>query len=137
MFTIILLFSLVLSVAAILFGFNLYSTAVYNQYAGIANNISRTSAIVITEQDALHYWKDVYNIYRITPEEVHQTKGSQTYRLLYSPVIDRNLVNMQIMLSKIAKENKLMKIGLTIFDKESRRLINVYSSDRSEPVGIR
>ena len=135
MFTIVLLFSLVLSIAAIIFGFSLYSTAVYNQYAGIANNISKTAAIVINDQDALDYWEDVYEIYRTTPEEVHQTKGSQTYRLLYASVIDRNLVNMQITLSKIARENKLMKISLMIFDKGSRRLINVYSSDRSEPVG--
>ena len=136
MFTIMLLFSVVLSVAAIWFGYKLYSTAVYDQYAGIANNISKTAAIVIKEQDALHYWEDVYEIYKNTPNEVHETKrGTQEYRLLYAPVIDNKLVDIQIILYKIARENGLMKIALVTYDRGSKRIINVYSSDRSEPVG--
>ena len=135
MFNTILAFSLVLSTAAIIFGFRLYSNALINQYAGIAYNISKTAAIIIKEEDALHYHNEVYEIYKwLTPEQIAR-KDTREYRLLYADAIDNKMVDIQILLAKIARENKLMKISLVTYDKGSERLINIYSSDRTEPTG--
>ncbi len=135
MFNTILAFSLVLSTAAIIFGFRLYSNALINQYAGIAYNISKTAAIIIKEEDALHYHDEVYEIYKwLTPEQIAR-KDTREYRLLYADAIDNKMVDIQILLAKIARENKLMKISLVTYDKGSGRLINIYSSDRTEPTG--
>ena len=135
MFNTILVFSFVLSTAAILFGFRLYSNAVINQYAGISYNISKTAAIVIKEQNALHYHDDVYQIYKYLTNEEIARKDSPEYRLLYASVIDNKMLDMQILLDKIARENGLMKISLVTYDIGSQRMINIYSSDRTESPG--
>lgn len=135
MFNTILMFSLVLSAAAIIFGFRLYSNAVISQYAKVAYNISKTAAIVLKEENAIHYHDEVYKIYKYLTNEELQRKDSPEYRLLYADAIDNKMVDMQIILGKIAQENGLMKISLVTYDRGSRRLINIYSSDRTEATG--
>ena len=132
MFNVILVFSLLLSSAAILFRFRLYSNAVCNQYAGIAYNISKTTAVVLKEQDTLDYAVDVYEIFRNLPENPTMRKDSQEYKLKYADVMDNELIDMQILLSKMARENGLLKISYVIYDKGTKNLINIYSSDRTE-----
>lgn len=135
MFNAILLFSIVLSLAAIIFAFRLYSNAVINQYAGIAYNISRTAAIVLQEEDAVHFQEDVYEIFRGLSPEQTERKDTREYRLLYADAVDNHMVDLQILLGKIAEENGLMKISLVTYDRSSEKLINIFSSDRSEPAG--
>ena len=105
MFNTILMFSLVLSAAAIIFGFRLYSNAVISQYAKVAYNISKTAAIVLKEENAIHYHDEVYKIYKYLTNEELQRKDSPEYRLLYADAIDNKMVDMQIILGKIAQEN--------------------------------
>ena len=131
MFHTILLFSLILSIAAGAFGFYLYSAKVSEDYSSRAYSTAGVAALAAEREGALNYVPEVLNIYLSLSEEETGQKEEENYHERFRS-IEEAVMPIRETLYRIQKENGSSAVYLAVYDKETGRLIYVIDSDRSD-----
>ena len=134
MFHTILMFSAVLSLAAVSFGFYLYNGAVQDQYSSIAFNISKTASIMLESEDELVLADAVLKRYDSLSAEEKELKDNDpdAYYELFADFETTSQQRMRRILHMVANENNATGIYYAAYDIESRRLIYLIDSDMTD-----
>ncbi len=134
MFHTILMFSAVLSLAAVSFGFYLYNGAVQDQYSSIAFNISKTASIMLESEDELVLADAVLKRYDSLSAEEKELKDNDpdAYYELFADFETTSQQRMRRILHMVANENNATCIYYAAYDIESRRLIYLIDSDMTD-----
>ena len=99
----ILIFSIILSLFAIGFGFYLYSSSINDQSSVNANNLAKTVTLAFKQQNGSAYIDKVLRIYeRLNAVEL-KNKDKPAYNDLFSSVVDDNYKELRSLLHSIEK----------------------------------
>lgn len=133
LFHTILIFSIILGLVAVGFGFYLYSMAVNEQYSAKALNIAKTSTIAIKNELGLKYVNKVIDVYESLNEEEVANKDDEAYSTYFEEVVDYNYENITRILRQIASENDIDYIYLGVIDKSTNHIIYVFDTEDGYP----
>ncbi|MBQ1477181.1 MAG: SpoIIE family protein phosphatase [Erysipelotrichaceae bacterium] len=120
-FRMILIFSVILSAVAVLFGFYLYADSVRRDYETKSGNLARTLAEIIRVSDADKYIDKVLKAYEA---------GASSSE--YMKMKNEGYQRVDGFLAALQEENRASFVYVAAYDKQDGRLIYVFDSDRSE-----
>ncbi len=129
MFHTILLFSLIISAAAVAFGFFLYCGAVRTQYAMIANNIARTASAIYRYEECMHFASDVLDIYGSLDEATIAQKDEESYHDLFRHLETEEYLDVRSIVKQIHDRNDAYAVYLAAYDRKNDRLVYIIDSE--------
>ena len=103
----IVIICVVLSLAAVLFGFYLYTNSVRNQYTEKAENAAQTIAEIVDGDEVGKYVDAVTETYLGLSEDVRQKPDSDEYAKAFESIADERFYEITELLKKIADANGL------------------------------
>ncbi len=127
----IVMFSIVLSLIAVAFGFYLYYHASIKDNSKLAKNVANTTHIVVSEENLFRYIEDVQWIYDSTEENVRKTLSDE-YLSLYKHLDTIEFENTKRILHDLQRRNGVDAVYIGIYDKKLERLIYVIDSENGE-----
>ena len=134
MFHTILMFSVVLSAAAIGFGFYLYVRSTNEHYSSTAFNIASTSEVLFTEEDGNRYADKVLRIYETADSRNKADDPDQPeYLALYDNVESDLYVRIRESMKLIKEYNEVSSIYVAAYDTKTDRLVYIIDSDYGTP----
>lgn len=128
----ILMLSLILSIAALAFGFTLYSRAVRRQFTEKAQDLSTTIVSLAGKRVITDYCVQVRDIFEAAPEELKQNTDSQEYIQLFTQVEDTGYYELWRLLDRIRTANKVSSVYIGVPDEKQERFIFVVRSERDQ-----
>ena len=128
----ILLMALLLSVTAILIGYQVYSTTMDRHYIQNTVNLARTAAAIVDTGIVERYTSEVFRIYSsLTPEELADENEAYLEKYAYLEQ-EKDWQFMRGQLQKISRENDLMSTMIVAADQKEHTVVYVVDSDVSE-----
>ena len=127
----ILLLSLLISSAAVLFGFSLYIGATRHEYRALAGHISRTACYVVDTEEVMAYAGKVIDLYSPAAVDRAADQDSGAYRAVFTGIEDEGFAKIRALLHGIEKENEAVSIYVGAIDTANRRLVYVIDSDHT------
>ncbi|MBQ1342512.1 MAG: hypothetical protein IIY33_08530, partial [Erysipelotrichaceae bacterium] len=130
----IIIYSLVISFAAITFGFYLFASAVRRDYRTRTWQMSRTAVKVLDKEEIMREAEEVLNVYvRMSAEEQEQLRDKHSPLLeRFSGIRGEGFDEICWELLSIQESNNAKAAFTAIFDLENNRRIFVTDSDPNE-----
>ncbi len=127
----IIIICVVLSLAAVLFGFYLYTNSVRNQYTEKAEDAAKTIAGIVDGDEVGKYVDAVTETYLGLSEDVRQKPDSDEYAKAFESIADERFYEITELLKKIADANGLSTAYIGFLDPTGKKFIIVLNSDPS------
>lgn len=128
MFHAVIIITVFISIAAIAFGFYLYSTAVRREYRSQAWHTAKTAEALVDHDAATKKITEILNIYNANAEFDEPTAE---YLKKYELVRDTEFEDIRAVLYSIQAENEASSVYFAAIDRERSRLIYLIDSDHS------
>ena len=128
----ILLICLILSLAAIAFGFFLYTNAVREHYTQKAQDLSQTIAALADPEIVERYGTAVRKIYHDTPAELREQQDSDAYAERFKNMQDARFEEACASLEHIRIANGLASVYVGVKDESGEHFIYVLNADPSD-----
>ena len=128
----ILLICTVLSIAAIAFGFFLYTNAVREHYTQKAQDLSQTIAALADPEVVDRYSTAVLKVYNDTPAELREQQDGAAYAERFSDLQDARFEEACASLERIRSANGLASVYIGISDQTGEHFIYVLNADRTD-----
>ena len=132
----ILLICLILSLAAIAFGFFLYTSAVREQYTQKAQDLSQTIAALVDPETVDRYGFVVKKLYDEAPAELRAKQESEAYTALFHNMQDARYHEACQTLQTIRETNGLASVYIGIPDDSGDHFIYVFNADPTDTARV-
>ena len=128
----ILIMALLLSVTAILIGFQVYSSTMNDHYISNTVNLARTAAAILDAEKVEHYSSEALRIYSsLTSEEIADENEAYLEKFAFmEQESDWQYIRSQ--LQKISEENHLSSTMIIAVDEKAHTAVYVVDSDRTD-----
>ena len=127
----ILVFSLIVCMLAVAFGFFLYYKTVQQEFISRSYNISRTAAREVRESEVDKYVEKTLNIYEVAPHDLVENQDDEDYKRLFSDVPDEEFNKIRKKLDGLCKVNDAQSVYFAALDMEKGKLIYILDSDQT------
>ncbi|MBQ9023315.1 MAG: SpoIIE family protein phosphatase [Eubacterium sp.] len=127
-FRTVVIMVLVISVAAIGFGFYLYVDAVKREYRTEACHLANVAASLTDRSEVVEKSRAILEIYDAVPEE-ERVKGDINYILNFTKEKDILFEKIRYTLHVLERENEAGSVYVGAIDQETNRLIYIIDSD--------
>ena len=133
-FRTVLLLSLLISVAAVAFGYYVYSAAVRREFRTRTHNLSNAAALILETPEVVGKAERVVAFYNSMSPEERETLADHNAPALsrLDEIRDAGFLNLQEKMQMMAKTNDAMAAYLAFLDLDNSRMVFIADSDRNE-----
>ena len=131
-FRAVILLSLIISIAAVAFGFFLYTTTVNREYRVMTWHLSATAAEALDIDEIRREAESVLGVYNsMTPEE-RLENGQEAYLQKYSAVLTPEFQAFRELIHSIQVKNDAIAAYTAALDTETNRMIFIADGDPND-----
>ena len=128
----VLLLSLAISLAAVAFGFFLYSASVNRQYRIMTYNFAKSATRALDFQEMLKESGKVVSIYKQMSDEEQMADDTDEYKAKFEEIRTSRFESLRMELHKLAEENGAIASYIAAVDVEKNRMVFVVDGDQRE-----